>query len=55
MNITGKIKGIKYKVLFSEELQEIALNIFDINKAPSFCLIKESIENKFAIQIQYAK
>jgi len=22
MNITGKIKGIKYKVLFSEELQE---------------------------------
>ena len=48
MNITGKIKGIQYKVLFSEDLQEIALNIFEINKAPSSCLINEN-KHTFAI------
>lgn len=38
MNIIGKITGIKYKVLLTEELTEIHRQNFDINEAPSACL-----------------
>ena len=31
MNITGKITGIKYKLLLSDELREIEAGEFDIN------------------------
>ena len=39
MNIIGKITGIKYKVLLSEDLKEVAIKDFDINKIPSSCLV----------------
>lgn len=39
MNITATITGIKYKILFSEELKVFGFEDFDINKIPSSCLI----------------
>lgn len=41
MNIVGKITGLKYKVLLTEDLEEVAINDFDINKAPSACLLND--------------
>ena len=35
MNIIGKITGIKYKILLSDELKEIGIKIFDINEMPT--------------------
>jgi hypothetical protein len=40
MNITGKITGIKYKILLSEDLPTVAIEKFNINRMPSFCLLK---------------
>lgn len=37
MNILGKITGVKYKVLLTEDLKEILLKDFDINQVPSAC------------------
>jgi hypothetical protein len=35
MSITGKITGIKYKIHFADELQQIDFTEFDVNEAPS--------------------
>lgn len=48
MDINGNIKGIKYKILLSEKLPEINLTEFNINIAPSFCIILDG-QNKYAI------
>ena len=48
MNILGKITGIKYKVLLSEDLKKIDFDNFDINEIPSACLLKAG-GNSFAI------
>ena len=48
MNIIGKITGIKYKVLLSEDLKEVAIKDFDINETPSCCLVTNN-KNTFAI------
>ena len=39
MNIEGKITGIKYQIQLSEELNKVDLKDFNINDAPSTCLI----------------
>ncbi len=41
MNISAKITGIKYKINCSENLKEISFKDFDINSAPSCCLISD--------------
>lgn len=48
MNITGKITGIKYKILLSEELKTIAFENFDVNEMPSSCLLLDD-NHVFAI------
>jgi hypothetical protein len=48
MNITGKLTGITYKVYLSENLQEIEIVTFDINNAPSACIIKDG-SHAFAV------
>lgn len=48
MNIIGKITGIKYKILLKEDLNEIAIHNFDINKIPSACLLNDN-KHIFAI------
>ena len=50
MNIIGKITGIKYKVLLSEDLKEVAIKDFDINKIPSSCLVTNN-KNTYLIII----
>ena len=42
MNIVGKITGIKYKVLLADDLKEIDIENFDINVAPSACLLADN-------------
>jgi hypothetical protein len=39
MNIAGKITGLKYKILLSDDLKEIDAANFDINEMPSACLL----------------
>lgn len=48
MNITGKITGIKYKIYFTEALQEVDIKQFNINAAPATCLLKNK-NSLFAI------
>jgi len=48
MDIKGKITGIKYKILLSEDLQTIELNKFNINKISSFFLLKDG-KSSFAV------
>ncbi len=48
MNIVGTITGIKYQVLLKNELKIIDFNNFDINKAPSACLLTDN-QHSFAI------
>ena len=48
MNIVGKITGIKYKVLLTEDLKEVEIKNFDINEMPSSCLLTDN-KNSFAI------
>ncbi len=48
MNITGKITGIKYKIHFADELESITNKEFNINKAPTACIINSG-KNSFAI------
>lgn len=48
MNITGKITGIKYKILLSEELKTILFENFDVNEMPSSCLLLDD-NHTFAI------
>lgn len=48
MNIEASIKGIQYQIFFSEELQEVDFSVFDINTAPSACILTDK-RAKFAI------
>ena len=48
MNIKGKITGIKYKVLLSDELKKVVIEEFDINEMPSACLLTDD-RNTFAV------
>ena len=48
MNINGIITGIKYKVILSDDLKDIDIKKFDINDAPSACLLKDN-KHTFAI------
>lgn len=48
MNIKGKITGIKYKVVLSDALKDVDVKKFDINDAPSACLLKDN-KHTFAI------
>jgi hypothetical protein len=48
MNILGKITGIKYKVVLSENLKKIEIKSFDINEAPSSCIVADN-KHSFAI------
>lgn len=48
MNITGKITGIKYKILLSDELKIVAFESFDVNVMPSSCLLSDD-KHIFAI------
>ncbi len=48
MNIAGTITGIKYKVLLTEDLEEVFINHFDINEMPSACLLNDN-KHTFAI------
>lgn len=48
MNIKGTIAGIKYKVVLSDVLKEFDINKFNINEAPSSCLLKDN-KHTFAI------
>lgn len=48
MNIEGKITGIKYKVILSENLKTIDFKGFDINKVPTACIITD---NKYSYAI----
>lgn len=48
MDIIGKITGIKYKVLFTENLKDVKIKDFDINEIPSSCLLTSN-KHTFAI------
>ena len=48
MDIIGKITGIKYQVLFTENLKDIKIKSFDINEMPSSCLLTSN-KHTFAI------
>lgn len=48
MNIHAEIEGIEYKLIMPNELNEINMVDFDINKMPSCCIIKSEKYN-FAI------
>ena len=48
MEIIGKITGIKYQVLFTEELKNIKIKDFDINEMPSSCLLSSN-KHTFAV------
>jgi hypothetical protein len=48
VNIVGKITGLKYKILLSDELKEIDVKDFDINEIPSACLVTDD-QNIFAV------
>jgi hypothetical protein len=41
MNITGKITGIKYKVILSENLKNVDIKNFDINQIASSCILTD--------------
>ncbi|MCA1624887.1 MAG: hypothetical protein LC768_03150 [Acidobacteria bacterium] len=41
MNIAGKITGLKYKILLSDNLKEVGIENFDINEIPSACLLTD--------------
>jgi hypothetical protein len=48
MNILGKITGIKYKIILSDDLKDIDITKFDINDAPSAFILKDN-KHTFAI------
>jgi hypothetical protein len=48
VNITGKITGIKYKLLLSDEIREIEAGEFDINDVPTACVINDG-KHSFAV------
>lgn len=48
MNIKGKITGIKYKVILSDDLKDVDIKKLDINDAPSAFILKDN-KHTFAI------
>ena len=48
MNIIGKITGIKYKVVLTENLKKVDIKSFDINEAPSACVVVDG-KHSYAI------
>ncbi len=48
MDITGKIKNIKYKPVIADELKIISIEKFDINSCPAFCILNNG-GNSFSI------
>jgi hypothetical protein len=48
MDITGRIKGIKYKKIIDKDLNKSSLEKFDINSASSTSLIFDK-QNLFAV------
>ena len=48
MNIVGKITGIKYKILLTEDLKAVEIKDFDVNQMPASCLLTDN-KNSFAI------
>lgn len=48
MNIIGHITGIKYKVIVTNNLKELGYDDFDINTAPSSCIISDE-QHRFAV------
>jgi hypothetical protein len=46
--IKGKITGIKYKALLPEELQDVEITKFNINKISPFCLLRDG-KNCYAV------
>jgi len=48
MNITGKITGIRYEPLLTDELQKIDYSRFDINQVPTACIIADG-RHSFAV------
>jgi hypothetical protein len=41
MDIHGKITGIKYTPLLTERLRQVDFNDFDVNAAPTACIVKD--------------
>jgi hypothetical protein len=41
MDITGKITGITYNVLLTDLLHSLALSEFDVNSAPTACIVHD--------------
>ncbi|MCC6864908.1 MAG: hypothetical protein IT280_01980 [Ignavibacteria bacterium] len=39
MDITGKLTGIKYTIIFSDDLKQFDFKSFNINKVPATCLL----------------
>ncbi|MDO9155119.1 MAG: hypothetical protein Q7U47_15655, partial [Paludibacter sp.] len=48
MNIIGKITGVKYKVILSENLKTVDIKNFDINQIASSCILTDK-KHSFAI------
>jgi hypothetical protein len=48
MNIVGTVTGVKYKILLTDDLKEVDIKDFDINKVPSACLLTD---NKYTFAI----
>lgn len=48
MNLVGKITGIKYKIILSENLKKVDIKDFNINESPSACIVYDS-KHSFAI------
>lgn len=48
MNIKGKITGIKYKIILSDDLKNIDIKKFDINAVPSSFVLRDN-KHTFAI------
>ncbi|MDR2126224.1 MAG: hypothetical protein LBP63_05285 [Prevotellaceae bacterium] len=48
MNITGKITGIPYKILLSENLRVVDINDFNINDVNPSCIVKDG-KHSFAV------
>lgn len=41
MDIKGQITGIKYQLILNKDLKEIEKNNFNINDAPTSCIVKD--------------
>ncbi|MEM9541132.1 MAG: hypothetical protein AAGA60_16720, partial [Cyanobacteria bacterium P01_E01_bin.42] len=48
MEITGIIEGIQYQVISTQKIRTLEFNDFDINDAPSSCIIRDNV-NEIAL------